>query len=576
MDELFGMPTERLTLVLLAIFTVGGLILAFLAVRDRVAFKMAMRNASRRKTQTALIVMGLMLATLLFSAAFTTGDTLTNSLRAQALENIGRVDVTVKAEQPEAGSGAAFGPDAGGPAGPEARERYFDENLAGQIRDRLSGAESVTGVAPLAKETVPVTSLETDLSEPRVDVLGMDTGSMEGFDRLMTRSGKTLSVGDLGNNEVYVSQGTAEGLGVGADDKIEASLIRPTTEPKAETPSGTQSERRPGRSQGRPGVQGAGNPPAGFESGSRPPRVTDNERPTDSEAGTLPAEPREQSPPELMVAGIYESGANPASDISMVMPLGDLQKRVGEEARINDVLVTHRGPAVEGGRYTNKTVDEIQPILSSNNLEADPVKKDAVEGADQREEIFSTLFVLFGQFSVATGMLLIFLIFVMLAAERKHELGIAGAVGMQHSHPICMFAFEGALYAMVASALGSVAGVAALYGNVAGVPGRFGGRRAGERSPTGPAARVPGLDGGLRRGLPVAHVALPFPRRRVVALRAQGPRRAPCDPRSPRAVPRVRIRQRYSLPLHVRRDRRSGDSPDATRGVDGRRHHGPN
>ena len=66
---------------------------------------------------------------------------------------------------------------------------------------------------------------------------------------------------------------------------------------------------------------------------------------------------------------------------------------------------------------------------------------------------------LFGQFSVAAGMLLIFLIFVMLAAERKHELGIARAVGMQRGHLMRMFAFEGALYALLASALGSVAGV---------------------------------------------------------------------------------------------------------------------
>jgi hypothetical protein len=58
MDELFGIPTERLTLVLLAVFTAGGLLLAFLARRDRVAFKMAVRNTSRRKTQTALIVIG--------------------------------------------------------------------------------------------------------------------------------------------------------------------------------------------------------------------------------------------------------------------------------------------------------------------------------------------------------------------------------------------------------------------------------------------------------------------------------------------------------------------------------------
>src|SRR5215208_4269995 len=109
MTELFGIPTEQLTLVFLAIFTIGALILAFLAVRDRVAFKMAVRNVPRRPTQTALILLGLMLATLLFSAAFTTGDTLTNSLRTQALENIRRVDVVVKAERPESG-GMAFGP----------------------------------------------------------------------------------------------------------------------------------------------------------------------------------------------------------------------------------------------------------------------------------------------------------------------------------------------------------------------------------------------------------------------------------------------------------------------------------
>jgi putative ABC transport system permease protein len=142
-----------------------------------------------------------------------------------------------------------------------------------------------------------------------------------------------------------------------------------------------------------------------------------------------------------------------------VMPLGALQKLVGEEGSINEVLVTHRGPAVEGGAYTGETVEEIKPLLSSNDLEADPVKKDAIDQADQRGEIFSTLFVLFGQFSVASGMLLIFLIFVMLAAERKHELGIARAVGMQRSNLVRSFLFEGALYALLASAIGSVAGV---------------------------------------------------------------------------------------------------------------------
>src|SRR5215210_4444874 len=195
MDKLFGIPTQQLTWVLLGVFAAGALILGVLAMRDRTSFRMAVRNVLRRRLQTALIVVGLMLATLLFSAAFTTGDTLTQSLRVQALENIGRVDVVVRAEQPESGGGVAFGPGAGAAPAPELREKYFDESIAGEVRDRLSGVEGVAGVAPLAKETVPVTSPGTNLSEPVVDVLGMNAGLMEGFDALKTASDKTLSVG---------------------------------------------------------------------------------------------------------------------------------------------------------------------------------------------------------------------------------------------------------------------------------------------------------------------------------------------------------------------------------------------
>ena len=450
MTELFGIPTGQLTLVLLAVFAAGALLLAFLAARDRVAFKMAARNAPRRPAQAALILIGLMLATVLFSAAFTTGDTLTNSLRVQALENIGRVDVVVAAQRPESGGGASFGPGVGGAAAPETRERYFDEDLAYGIRDRLSHTESVAGVAPLARETVPATSPASGLSEPAVDVLGVEAESMKSFDRLVTESGKTLSVGDLKKNEVYVSRETAEGLNVGTGDRVGASLVRPPSEPRG--------EQRPAAQRGRFGGSEGERSSEGFRGGARPADP-----------------PREQGPPELKIAGVYESGANPASETSMAMPLAALQDLVGEQGRINEVLVTHGEPAVEGGGYTGATVDRIRPMLSANDLQAAPVKKDAIEAADTQGETFSTLFVLFGQFSVAAGMLLIFLIFVMLAAERKRELGIARAVGMQRSALVRAFAFEGALYALAASAIGSVLGVGVGWVMVSLLGGGFAG-----------------------------------------------------------------------------------------------------
>jgi putative ABC transport system permease protein len=460
MTELLGVPTKQLTLILSGVFAAGILILAFLAARNRTSLRMAVRNVVRRPTQTTLILLGLMLATVLFSAAFTTGNTLTNSLRAQALENIGRVDVVVKAEKPKS-SGVAFGPGAGGPPAPEVRERYFDESLVGKIRDRLSGIESVAGVAPLAKESVPVTSPETDLSEPQVDVLGMDANFMQGFDRLRTASGTPLALGDLKDNEVYVSAQTTEGLGIGVGDKVKVSLVQPPSNRESERPpSDPQSKQRLGTAQGRSSGPEARMPPARVQSGERPQGSSEDRRLSRSKVEARPAEAKsEESPPEFVVAGIYESGANPASNTSMVMTLAELQRLTGDDGKVSEILVTHGGPAVEGGEHTSKTLDKIRPVLSVNSLEADPVKKDAIEAADTRGEIFSTLFVLFGQFSVAAGMLLIFLIFVMLAAERKRELGVARAVGMQRSHLISTFVFEGALYALAASTMGSVAGV---------------------------------------------------------------------------------------------------------------------
>ena len=416
MEELFGVPTQQLMWYLLAVTGAGALILALSALRNRVSFRMAARNLPRRSTQTILVVLGLMLATMLFSASFTTGDTLTNSLRVESLKNLGQVDVQVQAKG-SATSGQQFGPTN------SERANYFDAKVADDVRDRLSDENRVSGVAPAAIETVPVTAKGSDLSEPSTDVLGVDESSMNGFDSLKTASGKTLNPSDLGKNGIYLSADAANGLDVGKGDEIKAPFAQ-TLDPNA-----------------------LPNAPPNASSKAPPDAA--------AVAGAVPV----PQPSDLTVAGVYESGANPASPTSMVMPLERLQERVGEEDNINTVLITHKGPAIEGAAGTDATIDTLQPLLKENDLKAEPVKKDAIDQADSGGETFTSIFLLFGQFSVAAGVLLIFLIFVMLAAERKHELGIARAVGMKRGHLMRMFAFEGALYAVIASALGSVAGV---------------------------------------------------------------------------------------------------------------------
>src|ERR687898_2084067 len=206
METLFGVPTPQLMWILLAVFGAGALILGLSTLRNRVSFRMAARNLPRRQTQTILVVLGLMLATMLFSASFTTGDTLTNSLRVQSLENLGQVDVQVQAD----GSGAS-GQQQFGDTSSE-RASYFDAEVADEVRDRLSDENHVSGVAPAAIETVPVTAKGSELSEPSTDLLGVDQEQMEGFDTLTNSSGKTLKTSDLGKDEVYLSADAAQGL----------------------------------------------------------------------------------------------------------------------------------------------------------------------------------------------------------------------------------------------------------------------------------------------------------------------------------------------------------------------------
>jgi putative ABC transport system permease protein len=62
--------------------------------------------------------------------------------------------------------------------------------------------------------------------------------------------------------------------------------------------------------------------------------------------------------------------------------------------------------------------------------------------------------------------LLIFLIFVMLAAERRGELGIARAIGTRRGHLVQMFSFEGAAYDLVAAVVGALLGAIVAFGMV--------------------------------------------------------------------------------------------------------------
>ncbi len=62
-----------------------------------------------------------------------------------------------------------------------------------------------------------------------------------------------------------------------------------------------------------------------------------------------------------------------------------------------------------------------------SELEVDDVKRDNLDQGELAASAFTTIFIVTGLFGIAAGLLLIFLIFVLLAAERKPEMGMTRA-----------------------------------------------------------------------------------------------------------------------------------------------------
>jgi putative ABC transport system permease protein len=168
----------------------------------------------------------------------------------------------------------------------------------------------------------------------------------------------------------------------------------------------------------------------------------------------------------------YDGGAT--DDSGLLLSLSEAQRLLNKPDLVKAVFVSNTGGPESGAKLSGQVIDRLQPTLSPLGLEADNTKQDALEAADKAGGTFMSMFTTFGSFSIAAGILLIFLIFVMLAAERRGELGIARAVGTRRGHLVQTFLFEGVAYDVIAAAIGVLIGVAVAYGMVLVMASAFG------------------------------------------------------------------------------------------------------
>ncbi len=392
MDSMFGLSMNLIMFVLLGLLaiTLSAALLIFL--RNRIVFLMGLRNIPRRVAQSTLIVIGLMLSTVIITAAFTFGDTVDFSITKSTYDLFGHADIILESD-----------------TGPGDEEDRGSDEISGDAYEAFLAAAdaspsltNVDGYMGVLWEPVPVINVETGLSEPDVLFAGIDAERTGAFpDVIDVETGESLSVTDLGANEIYLNESAADELRAAPASLLTVFV---SNEPHDFTVRAIVEDRR---------VTGALN----------------------------------QASPEGMVASL------------------DAVHELFGSDNVSAIVVSINGGVRDTLEASPEAERQVRSLVGAGDilLRVTDTKAESVDDAEEIGNFMTTFFLLLGLFSIGAGVLLIVMIFVMLAAERKSEMGMARAIGMKRRHLVEMFLAEGTGYNLASAVVGVGVGVAVAF-----------------------------------------------------------------------------------------------------------------
>src|SRR5437667_8763885 len=279
----------------------------------------------------------------------------------------------------------------------------FSESNFTQIATDLAASNSpIDGIAPALLKVMPVRNVAGNKGNQQITVMGLGATLEGGFGSLTTLDGRTVDTDDLTPTEVYANERAAADLNATTGQDL--TLFYGTTN---------------------------------------------------------------QTIVHAAVASIVRDTGKAAYEGSAIlfMDLGRAQTAFNESGAINLIRVSNLGAVADGVAYSDRVTQDLRLSIATRHLalRVQPVKANEIAQAMQVGRDATQLFLVMGAFGILAGILLIVNIFVMLAEERKPELGVARAVGFLRADLLTTFALEGTFYAVVAAALGALAGLGLGY-----------------------------------------------------------------------------------------------------------------
>ena len=472
MDKIFGIPANNLALVMAILLIVIFTLVSFGSVRRFILFKMGTRNIPRRKGQSLLIVIGLMLSSIIIATSLGIGDTVRYSIRSVAVDSLGPVDEVIK-----------------GPGKQLFGDEYFDYSEFIYVQNISKDNSNIEQLIPYIQTTLPSSNDNKDIAESSMNIRGIDFSfsKQKTFENL---DGEEVSIDLLDSNNVFINYDAGKILKLQKGDTFQ---IYTKEGPNQFIVADVLKS-------------------GGLTGGSTYPYVTFR---LDALQKLLD---RENKLTNIAVSNIGEGDKSLeySDDVTkflrsnltnqnVALSLFDLLK----SKNIPSIILDEANEIKETDSDTYDTLYELSEKLNNNTydddfitsisdyptqlvllgilqksgleqeagkvlrmsqdltrLRVDNVKSDGVKLAEAVSTGVTTIFSIFGSFSIMVGMLLIFLVFVLLAAARSTELGMARAVGLKRRDLIQLFTYEGTLYSFLAAIVGTLLGVGLSFGLV--------------------------------------------------------------------------------------------------------------
>ncbi len=170
--------------------------------------------------------------------------------------------------------------------------------------------------------------------------------------------------------------------------------------------------------------------------------------------------------PEVRVAEIVEGNGilhyqienRGSNGFTMLMDIEEAREvlKIGVEDYYNALIVSNRGDFLTGERFTDQVVASIKSLVGEEVVVGE-VKKDSLSMVDQGN--IGLLFLMLSVFAIFAGVLLLTNIYLMLAQERRTELGTLRAIGYSRKRVSRTILYEGFFYSIFSSGIGVLAGL---------------------------------------------------------------------------------------------------------------------